>query len=51
MGGFVYDFLSMSKDVISATSECSERMNEWINKSERMDSNPIHTHCYNLFIT
>ena len=30
MGGFVYCFLSMSEDVVSAMSECSEYSNEWI---------------------
>ena len=32
MGGFVYDFLSMSEDVISATSERSERVADIISE-------------------
>ena len=42
MGGFVYDFLSMSEDVISATSERNERVADII--SERIDKNHIEIH-------
>ena len=36
MGGFVYDFLSMSEDVISGTSERSERVADIISERIRI---------------